>query len=97
MSKAEAASPGKDSWWATIIDELDIEMLADAKEESNSITTTLGFIAAATAATAAGLFIARLKCSKKDEDFERVLAIEFKLRNSMISADDHTIVSVKPT
>ena len=54
-------------------DSLDIEMLADAEEEeSDSITTTLGFIAAATAATAAGLFIARLKCSKKDEDFERV-------------------------
>ena len=44
-------------------------MLADAKEESNSITNTLGFIAAATAAMAAGLYIARLNCSKNDENF----------------------------
>ena len=53
-------------------DWLDIKMLADAEEESDSNTTTLGFVAAATAATVAGLFIARLKCGKNDEDFERV-------------------------
>ena len=52
-------------------DELDLGLLIEAEpEEGNS--ATLGLVAAGVAATAAGLFVARLKCRKDDEAFERV-------------------------
>ena len=52
-------------------DELDLGLLIEAEpEEGNS--ATLGLVAAGVAATATGLFVARLKCRKDDEAFERV-------------------------
>ena len=50
--------------------EQDLGMLFEAEQEESS-SATLGLIAAGTLASAAGLFVARLKCRKDDESFER--------------------------